>query len=115
MAEAVGAAGTVELPTPDAVGVIPMGAAAGKVALVSNATALAGACPVATMIDHVGYGTTAPTTGCTEGVDPTPAPSAVNSVSRAGDGCTDTDNNKADFTAGPAAPRNAASPKKTCS
>ena len=45
-----------------------MSATAGKVALVSSTTALAGACPTgATIIDFVGYGTTA---NCFEGTRP---------------------------------------------
>ena len=44
--EAAGTGGTVDLPTADTVGTIPMGATAGKVALVSNTTALSGVgCP----------------------------------------------------------------------
>ena len=55
--EAVGAGGTVNLPAPDATGIIAMSATAGKVALVSNVSALSGACPVA-VEDIISYGTT---------------------------------------------------------
>ena len=43
--EALGAAGTTNLPTPDATGTISMSATAGKVALVSSTTALSGLVP----------------------------------------------------------------------
>src|SRR5262245_53364266 len=57
--EAQGAGGTSPLPTPDAIGTIAMAAAAGKVALVNSTTALTG-CPSGnSVIDLVGYGTTA--------------------------------------------------------
>mgnify|MGYP001125741745 CR=1 FL=1 len=45
------------LPTPDVTGTIDMSGTNGKVALVSNQTALSGACPTANVIDEVGYGT----------------------------------------------------------
>jgi hypothetical protein len=55
--EAAGTGGTVDLPTPDATGTIAMGGTAGKIALVSNATALTGTCPSDPVIlDFVGYG-----------------------------------------------------------
>ena len=70
--EAVGTGGTVNLPTPDAIGTIAMAAAAGKVALVSGTTALGGGCPTGvTILDFVGFGATAT---CAESA-PTAAPS----------------------------------------
>lgn len=54
--EAVGAGGTLALPTPDATGTIAIAAANGKVALVSSTAALSGACPTG-YIDLVGFGT----------------------------------------------------------
>jgi DNA/RNA endonuclease G (NUC1)/fibronectin type 3 domain-containing protein len=111
--EAVGAGGTTPLPTPEVIGTIPMGAAAGKVALVNSTTALSGACPTgASIIDFVGYGTTA---NCFEGTGPTPAPSNSTAVFRAQGGCTDTNQNASDFTAGAAAPRNSATAANVCS
>jgi predicted extracellular nuclease len=96
--EAAGAAGTVDLPTPDAIGSIAMSATAGKVALVSSITPLTGACPTdGAIIDILGYGATA---NCFEGGGPAPAPSNTTSDLRNGGGATDTDNNAADFTAG---------------
>jgi beta-lactamase superfamily II metal-dependent hydrolase/fibronectin type 3 domain-containing protein/DNA/RNA endonuclease YhcR with UshA esterase domain len=110
--EAVGAGGTTNLPTPDATGTIAMSATAGKVALVSNTTALSGACPTgATIVDFVGFGATA---NCFEGSGPTPAPSNSNAVLRAANGCTDTNSNSSDFSAAAAAPRNSASATNSC-
>jgi predicted extracellular nuclease len=110
--EAQGAGGTTPLPTPDVTGTILMSATAGKVALVGNQTLLAGvSCPIAGIVDFVGYGTTA---NCFEGGGPTPAPSNTTSVSRGGGGCTETDANNADFTAGAVNPRNTATTTAPC-
>jgi uncharacterized protein len=115
--EAAGAGVVADLPTPQVVGTIAMGGAAGKVALVNNDVALtcglaATSCVGnAAVVDFVGYGATASNF---EGAGPTPAPSNTNSVARAGNGCTDADNNAADFTAIVTAPRNGASPSNTC-
>ncbi len=99
------------LPTPDTTGNISMSATAGKVALVSATTALTGTCPLgAGVVDFVGFGTTA---NCSE-TSPTPAPSNTTAVLRAGLGCTETNNNAADFTAGAPTPRNTASPLNPC-
>jgi beta-lactamase superfamily II metal-dependent hydrolase len=99
------------LPTPDASANIAMAAGAGKVALVNQTSALSGACPLGiTVIDFVGYGSTA---NCSETL-PTAAPSATVSVSRIDNGCTDTDHNNTDFTAGAVNPRNSASPVWSC-
>jgi hypothetical protein len=98
------------LPTPDVTGTIAMSSTAGKVALVSGTTMLAGSCPTAGIIDLAGYGTA----NCFEGAAATPAPSNTNAVARGGGGCTDTNNNGADFTAGAPAPRNSASPALVC-
>jgi len=77
--EAAGTGGTTGLPTPDAIGTIAMAAAAGKVALVSNTTALTGASPVSTsIIDLVGFGTA----NFFEGTGAAPAPSNTNSIER---------------------------------
>ncbi len=111
--QAQGAGGTTPLPTPDAIGTIAMGGSAGKVALLNTTTALTGSgCPfAASIVDFVGYGTTA---NCFEGSGPTPALSNTTAALRAGNGCTDTDNNAADFTAVAPAPRNTASPLNVC-
>jgi predicted extracellular nuclease len=110
--EAAGAGGTVDLPAPDAAGGIAMAATAGKVALVSTTTTLAGGCPTGgAIVDFVGYGSTAT---CFEGSGPTPAPSNTTGALRNGDGCIDTDNNAADFLAGTPNPRNTAAPFGNC-
>jgi predicted extracellular nuclease len=98
------------LPTPDATGTIPMAGGAGKVALVDNVATLSGACPTSN-IDFVGFGSTA---NCAEGTAPTPAPSNTLAVLRADNGCTDSNNNGADFATAAPAPRNGASPALVC-
>ena len=98
------------LPTPDATGTIAMSGTAGKIALVNNQTTLTGACPLgATVVDFVGFGTA----NCSE-TAPTPAPSNTLAVLRAGNGCTDSNNNGADFATGAAAPRNSATALNVC-
>ena len=108
--EANGTGGTVDLPTPDATGTLALGAAAGRVVLVSNTTPLTtGSC--SGVVDLVGFGTTAT---CFEGSGPTPAPSNTNAVLRAQAGCTDSNNNSADFTAGAPNPRNTSTAAHLC-
>ncbi|HKY51446.1 MAG TPA: Ig-like domain-containing protein, partial [Candidatus Limnocylindria bacterium] len=102
--EAAGAGGTVDLPTPDATGSIAMGSTAGKVALVTQTTALtcAADCDSAVGVrDFVGY-------GAANDSETSPAPTLSNTTAalRAAGGATDTDNNAADFTAGSPNPRN---------
>ncbi len=102
--EAAGAAGTTNLPTPDTTGSINMSGTAGKVALVSNTTALSGNATTGSgIVDFVGFGTTA---NAFEGAGPTPAPSNTAAVARGNNGSTDTDNNNSDFAAGAPTPRN---------
>src|SRR5207248_5577368 len=79
-----------------------------KVALVSSQTAFTTACPAA--IDFVGFGIAA---NCSE-TTPTANLSNTTAALRAGNGCTDTDNNSADFAVGAPAPRNAASASFVC-
>ncbi|HOJ45218.1 MAG TPA: lamin tail domain-containing protein [Bacilli bacterium] len=102
--EAQGAGGTVDLPTPDAIGTIAMSATAGKVALVNSVTPLTGTNPssVAGVIDFVGFGSTA---NGFEGSGPTPAPSNTTSVQRKVP-ITDNDDNANDFAAGAPSPKN---------
>ncbi|MDP2054710.1 MAG: lamin tail domain-containing protein, partial [Acidobacteriota bacterium] len=99
------------LPTPDAAGTSTMAAGAGKVALVSSTTAIAGACPVSGVVDLVGYGTTA---NCFEGTAAAPAPSNTTANFRKRGGCYDSDNNNVDFSIGQPAPRNSATPLRSC-
>ena len=91
--EAQGSGGTTALPQPDAIGTIPMGAGAGKVALVSNIVALSGACPTA--VDFVSFGTAA--TDC--GRKTTPTLSNTTAAIRGDDGCAYSGDLSVDFTA----------------
>jgi predicted extracellular nuclease len=110
--EAAGAGAAAPLPTPAASGSIAMAATAGKVALVTNQTALtsvcATACHAATPVrDYVGYGATA---ADFEGTGPTPTPSSTTAALRNGSGATDTDDNAADFSVGAPSPTGAGGP-----
>ena len=100
------------LPTPDNVAspLIAMAAGAGKVALVNSSTAIT-ACTGASIIDFVGYGTTA---NCFEGGGSTGNTSTTLAAFRGNGGCTDTDNNAADFITLTPAPRNSATTVFTC-
>ncbi len=110
--EAVGAGGTTALPTPEAIGVIPLSATAGKVALTSTTTALAGATPTSTaIVDLVGFGTA----NFYEGSAPASGLSNTLADFRNGAGCEDTDSNSVDFTAAAPAPRNGTTAAVTCS
>ncbi len=111
--ESTGTAGGT-LPAADASGTIAMSATAGKVLLANQATAVAAATtPTSSVVlDWVAYGSTATPA---EGGSPTPAPSALNSIFRASNGCIDTDNNANDFTATTALARNTASALSPCS
>jgi predicted extracellular nuclease len=112
-----GSGGTTPLPAPDAAGTINMSATAGKVVLANVDTGLAcngGSAPcsaaqLAQIVDLVGFGTA----NFFEG-SPAPAPSNTTSVQRVGNGCVETDNNAADFTAGAPVPRNTASAFSAC-
>jgi uncharacterized protein (TIGR03437 family) len=104
------------LPMPDASGTINLAATAGKVALVSGTTALTGSgCPlVATIVDFVGYGSTA---NCFETAPITVSGTNSNarSVMRTAS-CNDTNNNSADFSNPTTAPvaRNTATTPNIC-
>ena len=97
-------------PTADATGSIAMAQGAGKVLVASTTTAFSGCPSGANLIDLVGYGSTA---NCAE-TSPAPAPSTTTADLRGSDGCTDTDNNSTDFTAGPPNPRNTSSSFNKC-
>ena len=98
----------VPLPTPDATGTSNMSASNGKVALVSNSTAITGSGDP-DVVDFVGYGSA-------NDSETSPAPNGnnLNSLHRAGMGCTDTDDNSADFSTSAPTPRNTASPTHSC-
>ena len=129
--EASNAAVGAPLPTADHVDPTPiaMAAGAGKVALVNSTTPLgcnggSTACTptqLANIIDLVGYGTGASGANFFEGSGPAPTISAILADFRDSLGCSDTDNNAADFAnasapASPAtpAPRNTASALHPC-
>jgi len=119
--EAAGAGGTTALPTPDATGSIAMSATAGKVVVVNSTSGLAcngGSTPcsssqLAMIVDLVGYGGA----NFFEGAAPAPILSNTTSDFRGSNGCTDTDNNSADFAAGTAYPnaRNTSTSLNVCS
>lgn len=100
--QADGSGGSVDLPTPDAIGTIPMSGSAGKVALVAGTTVLSGTCPLGgAVVDFVGYGAA----NCAE-TAPTPALGSTTAAIRNGGGSVDTGNNSADFALGAPHPRN---------
>src|SRR6266404_6694182 len=110
--EAQGSAGTTDLPTPDAVGTISMSATASIVALVNSTTALSASCSLgSSVVDLIGYGSGA---SCFEGSGAASAPGNTTAESRINNGCTDTDNNSADFVTGAPNPRNSSAPPITC-
>lgn len=100
------------LPTPDNVASpsIAMAAAAGKIVLVNGTTAIT-SCTAGNIIDFVGYGTTA---NCFEGSAPTGNTSTILAAFRNNNGCTDTNDNGADFTIATPAPRNSATTPNIC-
>lgn len=106
------------MPTPDATGNSTMAAGAGKVIL-ANVAANVGcnggnnacnATHLSQIVDLVGFGNA----NFFEGAAAAPAPSTTTSIQRAGNGCTDTNNNGADFAAGAVAPRNSSTPTNVC-
>ena len=100
------------LPTPDYISspTISMSATSGRVALVSDTITLVG-CPTTQNIsDLVGYGTSI----CFE-TAAAPLLDTLHAGFRNNNGCVDTDNNQADFTAATPNPRNSSSPYNNCS
>jgi hypothetical protein len=118
--QAQGSGGTTPLPAPDLVDGTPiaMSASAGKVALVAGTASLGcngastpcDAAQLARIVDLVGYGSA----NFFEGGAAAPALTNTTAALRAGNGCTDTDVNGADFSAVAPAPRNSASPLNPC-
>ncbi|MDF2649329.1 MAG: 5-nucleotidase [Paenibacillus sp.] len=108
--QAKGNGGTLDLPTPDAIGILALSGTAGKVALVSNFDPIDPTTGKndADIVDFVGFGTTANQSETA----PTTAPSNTTSVIRkeitsgSGDRGKDTDNNSQDFEAKIPSPRN---------
>ena len=105
-----GSGGSASLPSPDAVDGINLSATTGKVALVSIANALSGSAPVGPdAVDFVGYGTA----NAAE-KSPVAALSNTTAATRRSGGCTDTNDNSADFAVGSPMPRNSRSPFNPC-
>jgi predicted extracellular nuclease len=115
---AAGAGGTTPLPTADDTWTANLSATAGKVALVSGGLGLAcngsagqtcSPAQLSLIVDLVGYGTA----NFSEGAA---APGLNNTTAafRLNGGCTDTNNNSADFITGAPAPRNSASTFNQC-
>jgi uncharacterized protein len=104
------------LPLSDATGTVMMNSTVGKVALVTNQGTLTcgaspGDCfPNTSIRDFVGYGTG------TNNAEISPAPTLSNSLAalRGGAGCSDTDNNSADFAPATPNPRNISTPPNFC-
>jgi uncharacterized protein len=113
---ASGGANGAALPTADATGTSNLAATGGKVAIVSSATALscgasAGSCSAVSGVeDLAGYGSATDF----EGSDAAPAGSATNALARAGGGCTDTDDNAADFATASPSPQNSSATASPC-
>lgn len=112
-----GATGSA-LPTEDVLtSTLNMAQTAGKIALVNSTTALslcgstASQCTSSSIVDLVGYGTTAQQY---EGTSYAPVPSATNALFRSNSGCKETDTNSADFSAAAASPRNSSSTATNC-
>ena len=105
--EAAGGGSATALTGPDATGTLNLSATAGKVALVNSTAALAAGATAGSqgVVDFVGYGT-----ATTFETAVAPAPSNTMSITRAGGGNTDTDNNGADFTVTAPHPVNSSAP-----
>ncbi len=114
-----GGANGAPLPTPDATGTINMSGTAGKVVLARTTTGLgcnggSTACTPAQqalILDLVGFGSA----NFFEGSGAAPQLSNTTAAFRAGEGCTDRNDNAADFVAAAPAPRNGASVANICS
>jgi hypothetical protein len=104
------------LPPADATGTSNLAGTSGKIALVRGSAALtcgasAGSCSTDPLVeDFVGYGSASDF----EGAGSAAALSNTSAALRANGGCTDTDDNAADFAAAEPAPRNSASPESLC-
>jgi predicted extracellular nuclease len=101
-----------DVPNPDlSTTSINIATGAGKIALVKSTTIRTGAQPQTTdLVDFVGYGTA-------NGAETSTAPGPSNNQTamwRADGGCTDTDNNRNDFSIAAPAPRNSSSPALSC-
>jgi uncharacterized protein len=94
--EAQGSGGSASLPSSDASGSINLRATDGKLALVNNSTVLSGTAPSgSSIIDFLGYGSANAAEGSSAG-----ALSNTTAAVRRSAGCTETNNNRADFSVG---------------
>jgi len=124
-----GGANGAPLPAADATGTISMAAGAGKVIVANTTTGLAcngsstpcNASQLAQIVDLVGYGTGSGGANFFEGSAAAPSIGTTTADFRDDLGCTDTDQNAADFASavapvspGTPAPRNTASPLHPC-
>jgi predicted extracellular nuclease len=107
-----GAGGTTgkDIGTSDTSGTLNLSGTTGKVALANVASLLPSTGYETRVVDLVGFGSASFYEGSVA-----PAPSATTSIQRAAAGCTDTDNNGADFAAGPVVgPRNRFTTPNVC-
>jgi DNA/RNA endonuclease G (NUC1) len=106
---AAGAGGTADLPTPDVIGSLALGATGGRIILARSTLPQNVACPSGGVIqDFVPYGTTS---GCSPAA---PAPANATAILRKNGGCKDTNDPAADFSVVAPAPRNSGSPTRSC-
>lgn len=111
--QAAGAGGSVDLPTPDVIGTIPMAAGSGKVLLASVRAAQTGSCPTGDgIVDRVGFGSS--NCGSAPGWGNTPVLGNTTAALRQNDGCVNTGVVADDFVVLAPVPRNSASPRKAC-
>ena len=111
IAEAAGSGNGVDLPTADITGTINMSGSAGKVLLIQSTTAAGAICANGggnALVDFVAFGSG---NNCAPA---TPAPTALNAATRKSGGCYYTPDNALDFVSVAAAPRNSASPARSC-
>jgi DNA/RNA endonuclease G (NUC1) len=110
------------LPTPDATGTLNLSGTAGKVVLADQSTTIGcngGSIPcssaqLAHIVDLVGFGTGSGGANFYEGTGAAPTISTTTAAFRANHGCTDTNNNAADFATGAPAPRNSTTTLAPC-
>ncbi len=122
VAESGGTTNGAPIPAADATGTIAMAAGAGKVIIANTTTGLAcngspnacSAAQLAQIVDLVGYGQGAGGATFFEGASAAPTLTATTAAFRGNGGCTDTDNNGADFTAAAPAPRNSGTDPHPC-
>jgi Tol biopolymer transport system component len=107
------------LPAADATADIDLDNLSATVALVSTTTPITAPCPLSTetIIDLVGYGDDYayfPYRACAEGTSVERLNwESKHSAQRKGNGCQETNDNRADFVAAPTNPRNTSSPRNT--